>query len=346
MSTHPAADVAALPDFRNLGVVWRALVVAEVANLVSLYARSKDGFGDLIRVRDTGPTFELTLLLALGALAALSPRIQRLEPRLGWVVVLAVCAMTAVCVDAAMAAALGQSVGAGLLKAAVVACSVTVLIGIYLDWRRRVLSPALTKARLAALQARIRPHFLFNGINTALSVVREDPGRAERILLDMSDLFRVVLKESRSLVPLENELAVARAYLDVEEVRLGGRLAVVWHIDEAPLDARVPVLFLQPLLENAVWHGIEPGEKGGVIDVRLARRRARLEIEVSNPVPDNEGRSGAGNGMALDNIRERLALHYDEEASMTVTKADGHFRVRIVLPIKVRGGFEDVAGRL
>ena len=133
----------------------------------------------------------------------------------------------------------------------------------YFHLRARALSPAIVEARLQALQARIRPHFLFNSINAVLSLVRSEPARAEIALQDMADLFRVLMRDNRDLAPLADELELCRQYLELEQLRLGERLTVDWNLKSMPADALVPPLVLQPLLENAVYHGIEPSSDAG-----------------------------------------------------------------------------------
>jgi two-component system sensor histidine kinase AlgZ len=205
-----------------------------------------------------------------------------------------------------------------------------VLLG-YFSLRNRALSPALTEARLQALQARIRPHFLFNSINAVLSLVRSDPRRAESALEDMADLFRVLMADNRDLVPLEAEVELCRQYLDLEELRLGERLQVEWHVDNMPGDALVPPLLLQPLLENAVYHGIEPSVEPGLVSINIYRARDQLHMVLRNPYR-RDGSHHAGNKMALGNIKERLALHFDAEASLQTRVGDSQYEVHITLP--------------
>ena len=130
-------------------------------------------------------------------------------------------------------------------------------------WRTQALSRALHEARLQVLQARIRPHFLFNSINAVLSIVRAEPRQAETALEDMADLFRMAMADAQDLVPLRQEIELGRQYLALEQLRMGERLRVNWHIEDMPDDALMPPLMLQPLLENAVYHGIEPLPQGG-----------------------------------------------------------------------------------
>jgi two-component system sensor histidine kinase AlgZ len=209
-----------------------------------------------------------------------------------------------------------------------------ILIG-YFDLRNRALSPALTEARLQALQARIRPHFLFNSLNAVLSLMRAEPRRAETALEDLSELFRVLMADNRKLIPLQRELELCRQYLDLESLRLEERLNVQWQVDDFPDDVMVPPLLLQPLLENAVYHGIEPSASPGTITIEIHRKGERLEIELSNPIPE-ASRQQAGNRMALANIRERLQLHFDAEASLKTRADDGRFVVRITLPQRTK----------
>ncbi len=204
------------------------------------------------------------------------------------------------------------------------------LVG-YFNLRNRALSPALTEARLQALQARIRPHFLFNSLNAVLSLMRAEPRRAETALEDLSELFRVLMSDNRKLIPLEQELELCRQYLDIESLRLEDRLNVDWRIEEVPDDAMVPPLILQPLLENAVYHGIEPSARPGTISIHIQRKSERLEMTLSNPVPETT-RPQSGNKMALANIEERLQLHFDAEATLATRSEDGRFEVRITLP--------------
>lgn len=332
----PTAAPVYLPDFRNFGVILRGVVIAEAASLAALVASDPDGFAALRSVSDTGGLFEVSLLAVVLSLFMVAPWLARLDYRTG---VRAVIVGAAAIVGAVHVGfqAWAQAPTVGAPEAATVAALLAGLILAYFNWRQRSLSPALAESRLMALQARIRPHFLFNSINAAISVVREDPRRAEEVLLDMSDLFRVVIAEPRALVPLENELQIARAYLDIEKVRLGERLRIRWECDDALPEALVPVLLLQPLVENAVWHGIEPAPEGGEIVVRIGCRHKTLQIDVSNPVVDLARSRQAGNRIALANLQERLALHFDAEGQLRVIEKQGEFRVRVRLPLTREG---------
>nr|WP_284500202.1 sensor histidine kinase [Microbulbifer sp. GX H0434] len=187
-------------------------------------------------------------------------------------------------------------------------------------------------ARIEALQSRIRPHFLFNSMNSLASLISIDPQRAERLVEDLSALFRASLADPK-LVPLEQELALARRYLDIEGLRLGERLRQRWEIAGGTADIEVPSLLLQPLLENAVLHGVARLRDGGEIAVNLSLERGRLQLTIDNPLPGDAGVSGrAHNGMALENIRQRLAAHYGGRYRFEHGREGRGYRVALELP--------------
>jgi two-component system, LytTR family, sensor histidine kinase AlgZ len=207
---------------------------------------------------------------------------------------------------------------------------------LWLQGRERARSPADASARLAELQSRIRPHFLFNTLNTAIALVRSDPSRAEAVLEDLAELFRTALEQGGQdgggTVSLGDEIELARRYLAIESLRFGERLQVQWQLDDAAAAARVPPLVLQPLLENAVRHGIEPSEAGGVIRVRTRAQLGRAEVMVDNPLPAHAALR-PGHGVALANVRERLRLLHDLDARFDAGARDDRWRVRIVVPL-------------
>ena len=202
--------------------------------------------------------------------------------------------------------------------------------------RARLQLPATTLARLDELQSRIRPHFLFNALNSAVALVRLDPARAEEVLEDLAELFRAALVGSGEQVTLGEEVALARRYLAIEQVRFGERLKVSWHIDDAALGARVPSLMLQPLVENAVRHGVEVSAEGGEIQIRAQAHKGQALISVTNSVPRQpSGPPHKGQGMALRNVRERLQLLHDLTMRFEAGGIDGErYRVRIALPLQ------------
>jgi two-component system sensor histidine kinase AlgZ len=202
------------------------------------------------------------------------------------------------------------------------------------QWQSNIEAEA--QSRVRALQARIRPHFLFNSMNTIASLTRSDPRVAEQAIADLSDLFRASLREHRERIPLANEIEIARAYERVERLRLGERLRVDWQVDDLPMDAQVPALILQPLLENAVYHGVEPLEKGGTIRIAGKRDGRRAVITIDNPVPERVVGRRPGHRIGLDNVRQRLELMFPGEAEVEVIEAPERFIVTLRFPAEER----------
>jgi len=221
-----------------------------------------------------------------------------------------------------------------LVALPLIGAALALAMALWLQWREGQRTPADAKARLAELQSRIRPHFLFNTLNTAVSLVRTDPVRAEGVLEDLAELFRVALADSGNRsgsVTLASELELARRYLAIETLRFGERLRLEWQLDPQADAARLPPLVLQPLLENAVRHGVEPAEAGGLVRVRTRAQLGRVEITIDNTM--SGGASRPGHGLALANVRERLRLLHDLDAQFDVHQGDGRYRVRIVVPL-------------
>ncbi len=200
-----------------------------------------------------------------------------------------------------------------------------------LVWRARGAAPAATSARLMELQARIRPHFLFNTLNSAIALVRAEPAKAESLLEDLSDLFRHALMDQGEAVTLADEVALARRYLAIEQIRFGDRLRVEWAIDPKADGARLPPLLLQPLVENAVRHGVEPSDSGATVRVSTQRRGSVVVIKVTNSVPQGQGERG--HGVALENVRARLNLMHDVQSRFQCGLKDGVFQVRMEVPL-------------
>jgi two-component system sensor histidine kinase AlgZ len=220
-----------------------------------------------------------------------------------------------------------------LVIAAIVAALVLRYFYVNHQWRQR--TAAESAARLQALQARIRPHFFFNCMNTIASLTRRDPPAAERAVEDLADLFRASLSDARSLVPLAEELELVRRYLAIEALRLGPRLRVAWDIEALPPDALIPQFTLQPLVENAVYHGIERLEEGG--EIRIAGRAGRdeLVVEIANPVRA-AGPRARGLHLAQENVRLRLAAHFGERGRLETGPAaedGGRYVARVVVPL-------------
>jgi len=328
INQNPVATL--LPNFRNLGVMLRVLVIVTALTFVAAMLKTSDLNGLLQQWVGIAAVVQPIAILSVLLLGAANSWLHKVEYRSAVVlIVLAELAITLLVLrfGALILETVMEDVGRDVFFA--VATTLT-LIG-YFNLRNRALSPALSEARLQALQARIRPHFLFNSINAVLSLIRAEPRRAEAALEDMADLFRVLMADNRDLAPLENEVELCRQYLALEQLRLGARLQIEWHVDKMPKDALMPPLVLQPLLENAVYHGIEPSVEPGVVSVNIYHVRDQVHMVLRNPYR-KEGNHHAGNKMALGNIRERLALHFDAEASLQVRAGDREYEVHITIP--------------
>jgi len=200
------------------------------------------------------------------------------------------------------------------------------------EWRRSVVLEA--QARITALQALIRPHFLFNSMNTIASLTRTNPRQAEEAVEDLSDLLRASLSTTRDRTSLKEELEVAECYQRIEKLRLGDRLSVLWNTDELPMRAQIPSLTIQPLVENAINHGIELLPDGGEVTVTGMRDGRYLQIAVSNPVAPGEARGEDGNKMAMDNIRQRFDLAYGNKASVSIDDSGERYIVTLRFPFE------------
>lgn len=319
-----------VPDFRNIGSVLRVLALGNILMLLTalIHTPNLRELGALLVLM--AGRVELPLLLFATTLYACGNWLAHLSWRdLTLTLTSLAVGAAIICQSWILLPVSGDAYLRGLLWALGSALIVTG----YFRWRQIAQMPALGEARILALTSRIRPHFFFNCINGVLGVIRSDPKRAEQALESMAELFRELMRDSRELVSLCDEIELCNRYLELERLRLGDRLNVKWELKHAPLNAQVPPLMLQPLLENAVYHGIEPGTEPGLIVARIVRRGNMLDMRISNPAPKGVKRTG-GNGMALRNIRERLMLFFDMEATLGTEEVDGEFRVRVRIPLR------------
>lgn len=198
---------------------------------------------------------------------------------------------------------------------------------------RRTLSEERT--RIQAMLSRIRPHFVYSSMNIIASLIRSDPAKAESAIEDMADLFRMMLSQKEMLVPIRNEVELARKYLALEALRLDNRLVITWDIGKFPRKAIMPVLILQPLLENAIRHGVEPAPGGGVVTVRLWEHENKIYIKIVNPIQRLKPlRAEERHSMTLEDLRLRLHNHYGEAARLAFGREGEEFVVSLVLPIR------------
>ncbi len=322
-----------LPDFRNLGVMLRILLLVSMMLIMASIVRANDWASVWQQLLEMSAIAQPLLLLSLLVLYGLCGALSRMPYSLGAASVVAIEFMLALLVHRLVTYTLGEDFMPSSDRFCFFTLVITGILLLYFNLRSRALSPALSEARLQALQARIRPHFLFNSINAVLSLIRSDPMRAETALEDMAALFRVLMPDNHDLVPLQREIDLCRQYLNLEKLRLGERLKIVWHIDNMPAESLIPPLVLQPLLENAIYHGIEPAQEGGEIIINIYRSRDEVHLVLTNPY-SMEGNHHSGNKMAMGNIEERLALHFDAEARLATEMVEGRYRVHIIIPYR------------
>lgn len=325
-----------LPNFCNLGTTLRSLVLVNGAGLLLALARVHDLQSLWPEFLSIAAFLEPALLVTMLALCGGRRMLERMSYRGGMAMLLGIVLIVVTLIHKAGETILAADLGYSFMHVWLLAAVTTGILLFYFDLRARALSPALAEARLQALQARIRPHFLFNSLNAVLSLIRSEPRRAERALENMADLFRVLMADNRRLITLQQEVDLCRQYLEIEQLRLGDRLQVAWHTDKMPGDALIPPLVLQPLLENAVYHGVEPASLSGEIVINIYRNRNQVVVVLRNPYNPEASRH-SGNKMALDNIRERLALHFDAEASMKSQIMGDSYQVTITMPYVAQG---------
>jgi two-component system sensor histidine kinase AlgZ len=326
----------ALPNFRNVGITLRILLISNGMALLLALSQASDWSDVPQRMMQIVMLLTPILLTVLLLLWAAQPWLDGLEYWQGVLAVILLVAVLTLAIFFLVGLLYSPLVGdyRNFEAARYVILSITVsgILLIYFRLRTQALSHGLHDARLQVLRARIRPHFLFNTINAVLGIVRTQPKQAETALEDMADLFRMAMSDARDLVPLEKEIQLSKQYVALELMRMGERLHVNWQMQDLPEDAMIPQLLLQPLLENAVYHGIEPLPQGGSINVTLRRAGDELQLKVENPcLPRSEGRH-RGNKVALSNIRERLDLLFDVAARYQVETGKDYYRVEIALP--------------
>ena len=346
-TTAPARQLY-LPDFCRARAVLAVVIICELTALVLALARNEIALGFW---PDLGRTSMFLLWIGLcgaGMLCVLREYLNRQTVPKGSAIVLLLTAALVMLIStvaywfANAAPWLDDNVMVPrdhwtfLVRNVVIALVVTALALRYFyvthEWRHNVELQA--KARVHALQARIRPHFLFNSMNTIAALTRSNPKRAEEAVLDLADLFRANLNEKRNEIRLSEEIEVARTYQRMEQLRLGQRLHVEWKVDALPSDALVPGLMLQPLLENAIYHGVEPRADGGTVIVLGEFAKGMITIVVRNPLPAANLTIREGNRLALANIKERLDLMYGERATVKAGRFDEEYIVTLRFPFQ------------
>ncbi|OOZ36574.1 sensor histidine kinase [Solemya velesiana gill symbiont] len=330
-----------LPNFCSIRVVFAVVITAELLAIVLALVSVHDFDVFYVELSVYSLYIQWISLMSVALLCVLRMQLNKLRDSLAgviaWLLVLLVTLgvawlsqvfLSPISVDYEVD---WTSIIKNLIISGIVSALVLRYFYIQHLWRRQVV--AESRSRFQALQSRIRPHFLFNSMNTIAHLTRSNPKLAETVVEDLSELFRASLSDSRKKSTLGDELELCRHYLRIEGERLGERLQVEWDIDDLPLEAPLPSLILQPLLENAVYHGVKPASDPGLIQVCGRYRRQQVNLSIRNTVPGSPTqRHREGNRMALENTRQRLEGFFAGEADLTLSKVDGDHQVRVVFP--------------
>jgi two-component system, LytTR family, sensor histidine kinase AlgZ len=318
-----------IPDGCNMGVLLRVIGIVVALSLTAAVADASgpaETLDQFLRITSLAAPVTLTsLMLWCAERRGLPPVSVAVQRAIAWV--------TPALVTYVVSSLMRQGAGAWTpVGHALAAAALAAGVQHYYELRQRAFSPALAEAKYQALQSRIRPHFLFNSLNAVLAVIRTEPARAERMLESIAELFRAVMADTRKLVPLSQELELCRNYVEIEQTRLGNRLAVDWQIGAYHPRAKVPQLLL-PVIENAIRYGAEKLAGSADIIVRVRQHGFTLELFVSNPIaPERPEREG--NQIGLANIRGRLALIYDLEAKIETQVRRNRFELTMTLPVE------------
>ena len=339
-----AAKQSFLPDFCHIRMVFSVVIIAELlAFMMTLSAPTTDGAWR--RLSLISLFVQWVALASTATLCCLKRYLARVSDVMAVIVSYGVI-MTITLLVGELAYWGGRHISYGMLGTTMTHLEFTArnlgisaVVGFlalryfYVRHQLKLNIEAENQSRMQALQARIRPHFLFNSLNAIATLIRRAPDSAEEAVEDLADLFRTSLDTSRALVPFAEEVEIARRYLHMEQLRLGDRLRVVWQVDTIPDDAAVPALTLQPLLENAIYHGIEPLAEGGAIECRGEKIKNTIRLSVGNPVTqDSRNNPRHGLQLALDNIRQRLLAHFEDAGRIRVETPPGYYLVTLRFP--------------
>jgi len=349
-----AAELRWLPDFCSLPVVFAVMVVAELLVLVIVIAPTDGSLPLLSRLANASAFVQWLALVCVVTLCQLRPQLLRL--RLPWAVAWAYALVLLITLlGSALVFALDHQfnlhltlaynlrtrfLSRNVLLAALVGAALMRYFYVLEQWRARVRAEG--KARFEALQARIRPHFLFNSMNTIVSLIRTRPASAERAVEDLCDLFRAALGAEDAASTLGTELELVRHYLDIEQLRLGDRLQVDFDTEALPAGLSVPALLLQPLVENAIYHGIEQ-VAGGTVSIRGTHTDGLVRIDIRNPRPPAGARGPGRHGVALANTRSRIEYHFGRRGGLDIDAGTDYFACRVTLPYDGAEGAGDRA---
>lgn len=334
-----------LPDFCSVPTLFVVLLIGELLAILLTLAGHDDFSGGLDTLARVS-FFVLWIVLSSCAILCrsrhwLCKRTQDQAGIIAFATILIITVLYSIVVlglnqyDAGQANLISRRPVGFVLGNLIIAAMVSALLLRYFyiqyHWRRQIRAEA--EARVQALQSRIRPHFLFNSMNIIASLTRQNPQLAERTVEDLADLFRASLSGNQNVSTWRDELLHARQYLRIENLRLDERLFINWQVDALPMDALLPALTLQPLLENAIYHGIEPLAEGGTVTIRGNRAGQQLSILIENPLDQNAARqTKTGNQIAQDNVRQRLSLFFNGKGQLSAKSVNGRYSVTLSFP--------------
>ena len=335
---HAGSRPFIVPELCNVAAISLLILFGELLVLVLLFAGGELSW---IRLALMSLLVQWVALSSAGLLCATRSRLSKLGLTAGGLAAFFLVMVVTFSVGIGSAWLLAGSASADSINwetiagQLVIAGIITVLAlrYFYVQQQLRAQEQAELESRIQALQSRIRPHFLFNSMNIIASLIATDPETAESVVEDLSELFRASLNEAGNQVPLSDELDLCERYVRIEALRLGDRLKLDWQVDDPGRAVKIPLLTLQPLLENAIYHGIQPLPEGGTIAVRLWFDDNQVHVEIENPLPPDSYRSQSqGNKMALNNIRSRLNVLYGGRAELSTTQLDGRYVTRLSYP--------------
>ena len=327
-----------VPDLCRVRALFLLLVTSELLVLALAMAQTQNGWIDWGYFGLLSLFVQWTVLTSIAMICPLRSRLAQLSvasATLAIVVLVLVDVFAfSLFADQVLNPGLGAPQWHNIAKKMLLALLITLVVlrYFYLQHQWQQQQEAELQARLSSLQSRIQPHFLFNSMNTIASLIASDPQRAEDAVLDLSELFRASLRTSEQLIPLQRELELCQRYLDIEALRLGDRLQLQWHIADGLQNQAIPPLTLQPLIENAIYHGIQPRAQGGIVRIEAQASGDFVYLLVQNPKPEPEHNGHDGNRMALDNIQARIQALFGDRAVLKHSHQGDIYTVTLRLP--------------
>jgi len=330
-----------LPDFCQVRVTLGVVIAAELLTIVLCVARftSLQNFWSDLSILSL---YVQWIALTVSSLLCLAKRwlVQHTVLQVSLLTIIVLLSVTAAIASVAYYRVLVMESNTGFAAFLLQSLTISFLLGLmslhyfYLQFLLSNQQQAESDAKFQALQAKIRPHFLFNSMNTIASLTRSDPEMAENIVVDLAELFRASISDSGKPSTIGKELELARGYMNIEQTRLGDRLQVILKVDEALKDVEMPAMMIQPLLENAVYHGVEHSENGGNVTLLIAQQEDQVLVQISNSVPAGRHKNlfsrASGNQQAQENIRQRLQSFYGEKARFMTEQTETEYRVKMI----------------